>query len=181
MKSQDLEQLRYPIGKFTAPDTITGELLTQWITILEEFPQQLENLVAWLNQEQLDTRYRPEGWTLRQVVHHVSDSHHHSYIRFKWALTEEKPVIKAYNEALWAELHDTKTAPIGMSLEHLKVVHHKLVYLLKGLSETEWSRSFIHPETQSEIPLKLNVGIYAWHCNHHYAHIENTLKRNGWN
>ena len=180
MDNQELQQLRYPIGKFQAPDQITPELLAQWIDTLEQFPIRLEAMVKFLSKEQLDTPYRPEGWTIRQVVHHVSDSHHHSYTRFKWALTEDKPIIKAYNQALWAELHDTKTAPIPMSIEHLKAVHYKLVYLLKGLSEDEWNRSFIHPESNSEVPLRLNVGIYAWHCNHHYAHIENLLKRNGW-
>ncbi|WP_242206314.1 YfiT family bacillithiol transferase [Aestuariivivens insulae] len=180
MENQELEQLRYPIGRFERPDTITKAQIEAWIKVLEQFPLRLEALVKPLSKAQLDTPYRPGGWTVRQVVHHLSDSHHHSYTRFKWALTEDKPVIKAYNEANWAELHDSKTALIPMSLEHLKALHYKLVYLLKGLSEAQWNKSFIHPETNSEVPLKLNVGIYAWHSNHHYAHIENLLKRNGW-
>ncbi|MCF7569295.1 putative metal-dependent hydrolase [Sabulilitoribacter arenilitoris] len=180
MTYKELQQLRYPIGEFKAPEHITSQLLNQWIETLERFPLRLEALVKFLTKKQLDTPYRPDGWTIRQVVHHISDSHHHSYIRFKWALTEDKPVIKPYQEGLWAELHDTKTAPIAMSLEHLKAVHYKLVYLLKGLSEAQWGRSFIHPESNSEVLLNLNVGIYVWHCNHHYAHIENALKQNGW-
>ena len=180
MTNEELQQLRYPIGTFKAQEHISTGLLNEWIDTLERFPLRLEALVKFLTREQLDTPYRPEGWTIRQVVHHVSDSHHHSYNRFKWALTEDKPVIKPYHEALWAELHDTKSAPIAMSLEHLKAVHYKLVYLLKGLNKTQWNRSFIHPENNNEVPLKLNAGVYAWHSNHHYAHIENTLKRNGW-
>ncbi len=176
----DLNPLQYPIGVFKTPETISQGQIVDWISILEQFPERLEFLVTNLNEAQLDTVYRPQGWTIRQVVHHLSDSHHHSYTRFKWALTEDTPVIKAYDEGLWADLSDSKTAPINMSILHLKAVHHKLVYLLRSLSETEWNRSFIHPETNKEILLKHQVGLYAWHSNHHYAHIENLLKRNGW-
>lgn len=180
MNEQELNQLKYPIGHFKCPDTITAEHIENWIEILEQFPSRLRMLVENLSNEQLDTPYRPKGWTIRQVVHHVSDSHHHSYIRFKWALTEDKPVIKYYYEQLWAELNDSKQAPIDMSLRHLEAVHYKLVYLLKGLNSTELNRSFIHPEHNEEVVLSKNIGIYAWHCNHHYAHIENLLLREGW-
>ena len=175
-----MEALRYPIGLFNCPNTISETDVKEWITVLENFPSRLEGLVNNLTNNQLDTPYRPEGWTVRQVVHHLSDSHHHSYIRFKWALTEDKPIIKYYYEQLWAELDDAKTAPIAMSLLHLKAVHTKLVYLLKGLSNSDLDRSFIHPEHNEEVILKKNIGIYAWHSNHHYAHIENLLKRKGW-
>ena len=180
MPKEVLEQLKYPIGQFNCPDVITSSHLKSWIDVLEQFPRKISNLVVNLSDEQLDTPYRPEGWTVRQVVHHVSDSHHHSYIRFKWALTEDKPVIKYYYEQLWAELPDAKFAPITMSLDHLAAVHFKLVYLLKNLSEDDLNRSFIHPEHNEEVLLKKNIGIYAWHSSHHYAHIENLLKRKGW-
>jgi len=180
MTEKELNNLKYPIGQFECPNNISKNHIESWISILEHFPNRFENLVCKLTVEQLDTTYRPKGWTVRQVVHHVSDSHHHSYIRFKWALTEDKPVIKYYYEHLWAELPDAKTAPIQMSLEHLKAVHVKLVYLLKGLNEDDLNRSFIHPEHNDEIFLKKNIGIYAWHSNHHYAHIENLLKCKGW-
>jgi hypothetical protein len=172
--------LRYPIGHFDPPENITKEVQQQWIQTLEVFPEKLERLVKNLSEEQLDTSYRDGGWTVRQVVHHCSDSHHHSYIRFKWALTENNPTIKAYNEAEWAKLFDTRTAPIQMSLDHLKAVHHKLVYLLKGLSDEDLNKTFVHPESGDTIVLKKNIGIYAWHCNHHYAHIEHLLNRKGW-
>ena len=148
--------------------------------VLENFPYKLEYLVKNLSHEQLDTPYRTNGWTIRQVIHHLADSHHHSYIRFKWALTEDKPVIKYYYEKLWAELPDAKHAPIELSLKHLHAVHAKLVYLLKSLSQGELHRSFIHPEHNEEVVLWKNIGIYAWHSDHHYAHIENLMIRKGW-
>jgi uncharacterized damage-inducible protein DinB len=175
-----MTDIRYPIGQFEAPETITEAIKNAWIQTLEDFPSRLENLVKNLSDEQLDTPYREGGWTVRQVVHHCSDSHHHSYIRFKWALTENQPVIKAYNEGEWAKLFDTQTAPIQMSIDHLKAVHFKLVYLLRGLSEEDLEKSFIHPESGDTVVLRKNIGIYAWHSNHHYAHIENLLLRKGW-
>jgi hypothetical protein len=180
MTDKELQQLKYPIGQFSCPSNITKEHLTGWISILEHFPNRLEGLVKDLTDQQLDTPYRPEGWTIRQVIHHLSDSHHHSYTRFKWALTEDKPVIKAYFEERWAELIDSKSAPIEMSLAHLRAIHFKLVYLLKTLSEEALQACFTHPETNSEVPLNFNVGNYAWHSNHHYAHIENLIKLKGW-
>ena len=180
MTEQQLQKLRYPIGTFECPDTITQEHLNTWIDVLETFPARLQVLTEGLNDEQLDTPYRPDGWTIRQVVHHVSDSHHHSYIRFKWALTEDKPVIKYYYEHLWAELSDAKSAPIQMSLDHLKAVHYKLVYLLRSLNEEDLNKSFIHPEHNREVGLRENIGIYAWHSDHHYAHIANLKDKRGW-
>ncbi|WP_308992621.1 YfiT family bacillithiol transferase [Mariniflexile litorale] len=180
MTEQKLQKLKYPIGHFDCPNNISAQHIESWISILEHFPTRLENLVKNLTNDQLDTVYRPDGWTIRQVIHHLSDSHHHSYTRFKWTLTEDKPVIKAYFEDRWAELIDSKTAPIEISLLHLKAVHAKLVYLLKGLSEENLNKYFIHPETQSEVVLKKNVGIYAWHSNHHYSHIENLMQQNNW-
>ncbi|MEC7264542.1 MAG: putative metal-dependent hydrolase [Bacteroidota bacterium] len=180
MENVTLEQLRYPIGKFEKPTNITENLLHEWISVLEHLPQRLEDLVKPLNEQQLETPYRPGGWTVRQVVHHISDSHHNSYIRFKWALTENSPVIKAYDEKAWAELFDTRTAPIQMSLDHLRAVHAKLVYLLKGLSQEDFKKQFIHPEGHIATSLDENVGRYAWHSNHHYAHIANLIQREGW-
>ncbi len=180
MTNQELEQLKYPIGQFECPNNISSQHIESWISILEHFPNRLENLVKDLTDIQLDTTYRPGGWSIRQVVHHLSDSHHHSYTRFKWALTEDKPIIKAYYEDRWAELIDSKVAPIKMSLNHLKAIHFKLVYILKKLSQEDLQKCFVHPETNNEVKLNFNVGNYAWHSNHHYTHIENLLKRKGW-
>ena len=151
------EQLKYPIGKFDCPNTITQEQINSWISILEHFPNRLELLVKDLTDKQLDTPYRPEGWTIRQVVYHLADSHLHSYARFKWTLTEEKPIIKAYDEQRWAELPDAKTAPIEMSLLLLKAIHFKLVYVLKSLTIDDLNKFFIHPETNKEVVLKHNI------------------------
>lgn len=180
MNSTALEKLRYPIGKTQFPQTITKKDVTTWIRTLEEFPLKLQTLVAELSDNQLDTPYREGGWTIRQVIHHLADSHHHSYIRFKWTLTEDTPIIKAYYEDRWANLHDTKSAPILLSLNALESTHAKLVYLLKGLSENDLDQSFIHPETKEAVQLRKNIAIYAWHSNHHYAHIENVMLQKGW-
>lgn len=180
MEKEQLEQLRYPIGHYQIPEPITQQNLDEWIAILEHLPERLANMVNPLSEEQLETPYRPDGWTVRQLVHHISDSHHHSYIRFKWALTEDNPLIKPYDEKAWAELFDSKTAPIQMSLDHLKVVHAKLVHLLKGLTEEDLQRKFTHPDGYEETTLKENIGRYAWHGSHHFAHIKNLLERQGW-
>jgi hypothetical protein len=180
MEKTKLEELRYPIGKYEVPSTISEDQVLEWIRILEHYPSKLELLVKELSTTQLETPYRTDGWTVRQVIHHVADSHHHSYIRFKWALTEETPVIKPYLEKKWAELFDSRTAPIELSLKHLSAVHAKLVYLLKGLSSSDLKRGFVHPESQESTTIVENIGRYVWHGNHHYNHIKNLLKSEGW-
>lgn len=177
---ETLEHLKYPIGKVSIPVPISSNQVKEWVKILEEFPGKITGLVKNLDDKQLDTPYRPEGWTIRQVVHHLADSHHNSYTRFKWTLTEDKPTIKAYFEERWAELHDSKSAPILLSLNALATTHAKLVYLLKGLSQDDLESIFIHPDGNEEVSLKENIGIYAWHSQHHYAHIENLIIRKGW-
>ena len=162
------------------PNLITRQVIENWIYTIEKFPKKLETLVQNLSEEQLNTPYRDGGWTVRQTIHHCGDSHVHSYIRFKWTLTEDSPTIKAYFEDRWAKLFDTKDAPIELSLQFIKALHAKWVYLLKGLTEDDLNKTFIHPESGDEVSLKKNIAIYAWHCNHHYAHIENLLKRKNW-
>ena len=177
--NEKMEALRYPIGRFTPPDHITPEMLDHWIGELHRFPGRLRKLVSPLTDPQLDTPYRPDGWTVRQVVHHVSDSLHNSYLRFKWALTESRPLIKVYDEKAWAALLDSRTGPVGLSLNHLEAVHEKLVFLLRGLGHADWQRGFLHPES-GFTTLQENVGRYAWHGNHHYAHIGHLLQDRGW-
>jgi hypothetical protein len=178
MKDGAIDNLRYPIGYFEPPDPISEEVLANWIGELGVFPARLSALVTPLTETQLDTPYREGGWTVRQVIHHLSDSHHNSYMRFKWALTEEVPVIKVYDEKAWAALEDSRTAPISLSLEHLKAVHQKLVYLLERVGRPQLKRGFRHPES-GFTTLEENVGRYAWHGNHHYAHIERLLQSMG--
>lgn len=174
-----MDTLKYPIGAPNIPNDVSNELINTWIETIEEFPAKLTTLVEELSEEQLDTPYRTGGWTIRQVIHHCADSHHNSYTRFKWTLTEDKPIIKAYYEDRWAELIDYK-APITLSLNHLTALHAKWVYFLKTLSKDDLVKVFIHPEGNEEVSLKENIGIYAWHCQHHYAHIEQLMLRKNW-
>jgi len=180
MRPDELEELRYPLGHFMRPQKIPKLLVQDWIAQLEALPVNLSDMVTTLSEKQLETPYRPGGWTIRQVIHHLADSHHHSYIRFKWALTEDRPLIKPYLEKEWAQLFDATTAPIQLSLDHLTVVHAKLVYLLGGLSEEDLQRTFIHPDGNTETTLEENIGRYAWHGNHHFAHIHMLLERENW-
>ncbi|MDC6390350.1 putative metal-dependent hydrolase [Maribacter sp. PR1] len=177
---EDLEKLRYPIGHFHCPKVITKEYRESWIRELEHLPEKLSGLVLKLDEEQLETPYRQDGWTVRQLVHHIADSHHHSYTRFKWALTEEEPLIKAYEEKKWSNLFDSRTAPIEISLDYLLALHTKLVYLLKGLSESDFNKGYMHPDGDTKVTVAENIGKYAWHGNHHFAHIENLAIRKGW-
>ncbi|MDX6747346.1 putative metal-dependent hydrolase [Polaribacter sp. PL03] len=176
----DIEQLKYPIGKVVLPTKITKKDIEEWVSVLERFPQELEFLTKELSENQLDTPYRKDGWTIRQVIHHCYDSHHNSYTRFKWALTEDKPIIKAYYEERWAELEDSNTAPIFLSIDALKALHSKWVYLLRTLSIQDLDKQFRHPSNNEVISLKENIGIYAWHSKHHFAHIEELMLRKGW-
>ena len=180
MTIADLDHLKYPIGKYQPSKTISKDMVDSWIDTIDNLPDKMRSLVSDLSQEQLDTPYRPEGWTVRQVVHHVPDSHANGYIRFKWALTEDTPMIKAYEEQLWAELLDSKSAPIELSLSFLEALHAKWVYLLRGLSGKDLERTFIHPATNKEAPLKAIIELYAWHGQHHYMHIKNLIISKGW-
>lgn len=175
----NIETLRYPIGNFTKPSLITPALLTEWTTHIETFPQRLRTEVMHLTETQLDTPYRPEGWTIRQLVHHCADSHMNAYIRFKLALTEEQPTIKPYMEARWAELIDS-SMPIESSMQILSGLHARWTTLLRSLTETELAKTFVHPEHQKTFRLDEIIALYAWHCNHHLAHITKLKERNGW-
>ena len=175
-----MEKLKYPIGHFSFNDDYTEANIKNWIADLENLPTRLEKLVLSLDESQLETPYRPEGWTVRQLIHHIADSHHHSYTRFKWALTEDKPVIKAYEEKDWAIQLDGRTAPIQLSLDYLKALHAKMVFMLKGLSKEQLLRCYVHPENNAEVTVVENIAKYAWHGNHHYAHIYELCKRKEW-
>lgn len=164
--------LKYPIGQFNCPKTITQEQISSWIRDIEELPAEIIKLVSDFTKEQLETTYRPGGWTARQVIHHIADSHHNSYTCFKWTLTEDTPIIKVYYEERWAELLDAKTAPIELSLDCLKALHAKWVYFLKELSQQDLEKEFIHPDGNEVVSLAENIGIYAWHGKHHYEHLK---------
>jgi len=176
-----MNDLRYPIGKFAlAAGEITAEQRAAWITEIAELPAKFRGIVQGLTDAQLDTPYRPGGWTVRQVVHHVPDSHLNAYIRFKLALTEDNPTIKPYEEALWAELPDTKGTLIGVSLVMLEALHRRWVTLLRSMSEQQWSRTFFHPEQKKSLRLDGVLAMYAWHGKHHTAHITGVRDRMEW-
>ena len=180
MENSTLEHLRYPIGKFIAPEIYSGEYITNKIAEIASFPERLKKEVLHLTEEQLETVYRQNGWTIRQVIHHCADSHMNCFIRIKWALTENNPTIKFYQEDRWAELHDNLTMPIQPTLSFLEGLHFRLAYLMNSLSESDLEKSFIHPENNKEFKIKEIIGTYAWHGNHHLAHITELKKRKGW-
>ncbi|WP_373059341.1 YfiT family bacillithiol transferase [Zunongwangia sp. H14] len=180
MTSEQLELLKYPIGKMQFPQQNAGTHLEEWKEDIAAFPQKLENLVKDLDHLQLDTPYRPDGWTVRQLVHHLADSHTHALIRFKWTLTEDNPLIKAYDEKAFAELPDSRKAPVQISLDYLKALHAKWVFLIEGMTEADFQKTFRHPESGAEISLLKCLAMYSWHCRHHYAHIEHLLRRRDW-
>lgn len=167
------EQLKYPIGKFSIPVSYTQQDIAGWINDIKELPGKVRQAIIGLNEAQLDTHYRPGGWTLKQVVHHMADSHMNSLIRFKWALTENSPTIKAYDQAGWALQADYKL-PVESSLKMLEGIHQHLVALFESFTEEQWDRYFVHPETGAQISLKRNLAMYSWHGKHHLAHITNT-------
>jgi hypothetical protein len=167
-----LEELKFPIGKFVKPENYTADVLADCIATISNFPQALKNEVAHLNDVQLDTPYRSDGWTIRQVVHHCADSHINSLIRLKCTLTEEQPLIKPYNQDLWAELIDTKTMPIDSSLAILEGVHIRWATILNTLTPAQFERQYIHPEYNKHFSLYEATALYAWHCKHHLAHIK---------
>lgn len=170
--------LRYPIGKFNVNGKVTTEIIEQWIKEMEELPTRLTEAVEGLNDVQLDTPYRSEGWTIRQVVHHIADSHLNSYTRFKLAITECNPTIKLYEEAKWAELPDTNL-PVEISLQLIDALHKRWVYLLRSMISEDIEKTFYHPEF-GDMKLSVNIGIYAWHGRHHVAHITSLRERLGW-
>jgi hypothetical protein len=174
---EDIEKLKYPIGKYRPPESIDSSVIDEWINQITVLPSDLRTITVELSKEELEKTYRPGGWTIRQIIHHIADSHTNSLIRFKWALTEDSPEIKAYHEDRWAELTDSSKAPIELSIDFIDALHKKWVYLLRSMNNEQWDRVFKHPETGKEISLKKNLGLYAWHGNHHLAHIKNALHR----
>jgi uncharacterized damage-inducible protein DinB len=171
--------LRYPVGKFRRVENLTPEQRRQCIDAIAEAPTRLGDAVRELKPAELDTPYRPGGWTVRQVVHHVPDSHMNAYVRFRLALTEEEPTIKPYEEARWAELSDAKSAPIEPSLTLLDSLHQRWVLLLRSLAPADWTKRFRHPE-RGVMTLDEQLALYAWHGRHHVAHITSLRERNGW-
>ncbi len=179
-----MTDLRYPIGKFQWTEPATEDQSAKdragYIDVVAKLPAQMRSAVKDLRPEQLDTPYRPDGWTIRQVVHHVPDSHMNSYIRFKLALTEEQPAIQPYNEAEWAKLADTSITPVEVSLQLLAALHARWVDLLQSMRPSDFGRTLYHPE-HGVVTLDRMLAMYAWHSNHHLAHITSLREHMGWN
>jgi len=174
-----MEDLRFPIGKFHYDGPPSPAQKQAFLEEVAQTPAKLRAAIAGLNDTQFDTPYRPGGWTVRQVVHHVPDSHVNSYVRFKLALTEEEPTIKTYAEDRWAELPDNKETPVEVSLTLLDSLHDRWVRLLRSLGPEQWKRTFRHPEL-GPMTLEKTLALYAWHGKHHVAHITELRKRMSW-
>ncbi|HXT21763.1 MAG TPA: putative metal-dependent hydrolase [Thermoanaerobaculia bacterium] len=173
------EDLRYPIGKWDRQPAREAAEVVAAIDAIDEAPALLRAAVAGLDEARLDTPYRPGGWTVRQLVHHVADSHLNAYVRCKLALTEDRPAIKTYEEKLWAELPEARSAPVEVSLKLLEGLHERWVLVLRALGEDELDRPYVHPE-MGDMPLRAVLGMYAWHCRHHVAHVTALRRRQGW-
>ena len=174
-----MEDLKYPIGKYIA-QPFAEEMLQEWLNDIKFLPQHLEHAILNLDASQLEVPYREGGWTLKQVIHHVADSHMNAYIRFKLGLTEDNPVIKPYDQAAWAALNDTKNVPVNISLTLLHALHSRWYNILINMSPADFDRTVIHPEHQKEMSLWYLLGMYAWHGKHHLAHVTGLRERMGW-
>ena len=174
-----MHDLRYPIGRFEHDGLISDELLSGWIDDIAALPERMRRAVEPLTDVQFDTPYRPNGWTIRQVVHHVPDSHINAYARWKLALTEEEPTIKPYDETAWAGLPDLGAVSVETNLRFLTVLHEKWVALLRAMNSSQHARRFLHP-VNGPTRLDWNAGHYAWHGRHHLAHITSTIEREAW-
>jgi hypothetical protein len=180
MENKELEKLRFPIGKFSPSEVITEEDIRDYISDIENFPDALRKLISGFSEDQLKTKYREKGWTVKQVVHHIADSHMNAYLRFKLALTEDMPAIKPYYEDKWAELGDYETTPVEVSLDLLDSLHKRWVNLLRSMSSKDFEKTFFHPEHGTEFSLDEIAAMYSWHGKHHYAHINELKKRMNW-
>lgn len=174
-----MSDLRYPIGKYEMPKTVSAEERVGYVQAIAELPRDLRLALSGLNDVRLDTPYRPGGWTVRQVVHHLADSHMNSYIRFKLALTEDVPVIRPYMEERWAELPEAKSGPVELSLQLLDALHRRWSVFLQAFTPDDYMRTLVHPEL-GVFRLEQLLALYAWHGRHHVAHITELRKREGW-
>jgi len=179
MSSQLNSDSKFPIGDFVAPEPINPQDIRGYIAILAALPENMRSAVDGLSRVQIDTPYREGGWTVRQLVHHVADSHLNAYCRTRQALTEDWPEMKPYDEKLWAELADARTLPVEISLEFLEPMHRRWVALFESLQPADWERGYTHPET-GRTTLAKQAAIYAWHSRHHVAHITQLRKSRGW-
>lgn len=174
------EQLRFPIGRYTAPETYPPEMQDEWIAAIEALPQWLDVCIENLDAEQLNTPYRPGGWTPVQVIHHIADSHMNAYIRLKLTLTEDSPVVKPWDEKAWSLLPDVSTVPVNISITLLHALHRRMGQTMRNMSPEDWERTYYHPEHERYVPLWELADLYAWHGRHHMEQIRQLRQRNNW-
>ena len=172
--------LRYSIGEFTPPDQVSEDERKQYVVEIAQLPQEIRQAVDTLSDEQLNTPYRDGGWTVRQVVHHLPDSHMNAYTRFRFALTEDNPTIRPYAEDRWAELSDARQARLEPSLQLLEALHQRWVMLLQSLTDKDFGRTYVHPQQNQTVRLDTALANYTWHGKHHLAHIIRLKERKGW-
>lgn len=175
-----MDNQQYPIGKYVE-QPFSEKQLQEWLNDIRFLPENLEHAVLNLDEAQLETPYREGGWTVKQLVHHVADSHMNAYIRFKLGLSEENPTIKPYNQDAWAQMPDTKNLPINLSFTILHALHRRWYEILINISTEQWNRTVVHPEYNKQMTLWYLLGMYAWHSRHHTAHINSLRERMGWN
>ncbi|WP_247235394.1 YfiT family bacillithiol transferase [Telluribacter sp. SYSU D00476] len=176
----ELEQLRYPIGRFTGKASYSPDEVKTNIQVISALPSKFINLLGSWDNHKLDTPYRPDGWTVRQLIHHVADSHINAYTRLRLALTEDNPTVRPYEEGLWAELPDAQTASVEYSIQLLKYLHLRWVLLLNSLDEKGLARTYYHPGSKQTVRLDEYIAMYAWHSDHHYQHAYQLARRNNW-
>ena len=176
---ETLDNLKYPIGKFQKPNAPSNDLLTNWISDIENFPDLLKAAIFNLSDQQLLYRYRPNGWTILQVIHHCADSHMQAYIRIKLAYTQVLPAINPYDESQWAQLFDVNNDTVSASILLLEGLHCRWAVFLKSLSTNDLNKAYYHPANNENVSIETAIGLYAWHCNHHLAHIKNAVAGNG--
>lgn len=176
----DQENLRYPIGKFVRKAEYTESEIKSFIQIISALPSKIINLAGSWEEAKLNTPYRDGGWTVRQLIHHIADSHINAYCRTRLALTEDNPVIKPYDEKAWAELPDGCSAPVDISIQLLKYVHIRWVLLLSSLDDENRQRTYFHPVSEKPVTLSEMIAMYAWHSEHHYQHMRKLAEKKGW-
>lgn len=176
----NLEALKYPIGRHQSPDTYDANKLNEWISVLEALPGWLDTCIENLDEAHLQTPYRPGGWTVQQVLHHIADSHMNMYIRLKFALTEDNPTIMPYDENKWALLYDVEATPVNISITLLHALHRRITAVLRNLKDEEWGRTYYHPDNKKTYTLWEMAALYAWHSRHHMEHVRQLRMRMGW-
>lgn len=180
MSELDIEKLKYPIGNFVTPQNYSHDQRSKDISIIKDLPHKLKQTIYNLDDAQLDTPYRPGGWTVRQLVHHLADSHMNSFIRFKLTLTEDNPTIKPYDQAAWCDMEESKKLPVNASLNILSGVHERLTAMLNAMQEDDFTKKLYHPEMEKQLTLNRMLSLYSWHSEHHLAQIKGLIERKGW-